>query len=480
LLSGLLNLNGTFNLMYKGTSDKIGFEAAQTGLNSLTINLSNSADDITLQNDITVDGILDIQRGNLKTNDKNINVTGYILTNVNATISSSKNSNILISGNNNSTLLFDATDNKVKNLTINNADNNQSVTLLSSVEINGDLDLKNGNLVLNDNTLTLLGVFGNSGAGYMVGSSNSSIILMKNGDIGTLVMDNNNSIINNLTINGGKNSLVTLGSNLTISNNLNLDNGKINLSNSDMKLTNTAVINGYSKDNYVISSGTGSLILNVDNSATGKIFPIGNSNNYAPAIVINHKGDAEYKLSVSEIVYANGTTGSDLTLTEKLVKNTWFVENISSTDVDLDLQVMWNAAMEVNSFNRNSAYLSHYMDAKWDVTANIDITTEANGMFAIKRMGIKSLSPFAVKDGGTAGIAKTNLVSVNVYPNPTSNFITIESAISTNSLVSITDMLGREVIKTNLNNNQIDVSSLKTGVYIIKINGEQVSKFSKQ
>lgn len=59
-----------------------------------------------------------------------------------------------------------------------------------------------------------------------------------------------------------------------------------------------------------------------------------------------------------------------------------------------------------------------------------------------------------------------DLINFNVYPNPTTNFITIESTQNIKQ-VSVYTILGQEVIKSN--EKTIDVSHLENGMYLIKI-----------
>jgi hypothetical protein len=75
------------------------------------------------------------------------------------------------------------------------------------------------------------------------------------------------------------------------------------------------------------------------------------------------------------------------------------------------------------------------------------------------------------------GIVNSEFVELNklfsFYPNPAKNSITIESS-EINYRLSLFDMLGNEVRTwKNLNNStQIDISNLKSGVYLIKFNSE--------
>jgi len=73
-----------------------------------------------------------------------------------------------------------------------------------------------------------------------------------------------------------------------------------------------------------------------------------------------------------------------------------------------------------------------------------------------------------------------------VYPNHTSSQITIEtSAIGTQNQLTISDLRGQELITRQITETktQIDISSLPSGVYIVKNlreKGVQVGKFIKQ
>ena len=67
-----------------------------------------------------------------------------------------------------------------------------------------------------------------------------------------------------------------------------------------------------------------------------------------------------------------------------------------------------------------------------------------------------------------------------VYPNPTSlGFVNIASAKNDTISVAVYDILGKEVINETLNNNRLDVSTLNTGVYIMKVTQNNASVTKK-
>lgn len=70
---------------------------------------------------------------------------------------------------------------------------------------------------------------------------------------------------------------------------------------------------------------------------------------------------------------------------------------------------------------------------------------------------------------GTASVDKNNLLNVSLYPSPASNNLKI-SAQSTIEKVSIYNVLGKKVKSVVINKTEdtIDVSTLNTGIYILK------------
>jgi len=62
---------------------------------------------------------------------------------------------------------------------------------------------------------------------------------------------------------------------------------------------------------------------------------------------------------------------------------------------------------------------------------------------------------------------------LKMYPNPlTGNTLHITSTANANMTVQVFDILGKEILKSNVINSTINVSGLNTGVYIVKITEE--------
>lgn len=81
----------------------------------------------------------------------------------------------------------------------------------------------------------------------------------------------------------------------------------------------------------------------------------------------------------------------------------------------------------------------------------------------------------STSDFNVLGIAKENLLEFSMFPNPTTEFLTVQLPSGSNSAdVSVYDLAGRQLRKStiNSNTNKIDVKELSTGMYLLKIESE--------
>lgn len=71
---------------------------------------------------------------------------------------------------------------------------------------------------------------------------------------------------------------------------------------------------------------------------------------------------------------------------------------------------------------------------------------------------------------GVLGVNQQNENQFALYPNPASNgFVNIASKVAGSKEVSVFDVLGKQVVKTTLFGERLDISKLYSGVYIVKI-----------
>ncbi|WP_298494199.1 T9SS type A sorting domain-containing protein [uncultured Algibacter sp.] len=77
---------------------------------------------------------------------------------------------------------------------------------------------------------------------------------------------------------------------------------------------------------------------------------------------------------------------------------------------------------------------------------------------------------------------KTNIEGLSIYPNPVNSerpIINIASKLSLVKQIEIFDVLGKQVFNTILYSKELNISSLRKGVYILKITENNVSESRK-
>ncbi len=74
----------------------------------------------------------------------------------------------------------------------------------------------------------------------------------------------------------------------------------------------------------------------------------------------------------------------------------------------------------------------------------------------------------------------TPITNFSVYPNPTNTgYVNITTPSNTAVKVTVYDVLGKQVLTKTLNNNRLNVSSLKSGIYILHLNQNGTSTTKK-
>lgn len=364
----------------------------------------------------------------------------------------------------------------------------------TELKLGADVNISNGNLTLLSGTLSLnthhLIISNNadilpSGVGHIKSTSASNISIINNTGIsGELKFRTGGNTVGIFSINPTNGATIKLGSDLKVTNSMDFQNGKIDVQNHDLSLIAGAVITGIDANKYIITSGTGALATDIGAGASFT-YPIGTANNYLPCIVTSNNNTVYngIKARVNPEVKTLGTTGSNMALKQPMVNATWFVEH-ANTSVDLDMELMWDAALEVAPFNRTIAYISHFAGANWDKMPGTPAQAGTGSLYSIKRTGIKSLSPFTVFDNNTVGVQDVAIsLNAHIYPNPATTVLNID--VETPVQATIFNTSGQQVISHNIdiNNKTIDISTLPQGMYYIRLKGESInstSKFIKQ
>lgn len=81
---------------------------------------------------------------------------------------------------------------------------------------------------------------------------------------------------------------------------------------------------------------------------------------------------------------------------------------------------------------------------------------------------------FAVELMSNLGVKENDLSNFSLYPNPAnSGIITIKTTVPGEKQVSIVDILGKTVLTKTTLNDQIDISNLSSGVYLVRISKDK-------
>jgi glucosylceramidase len=74
---------------------------------------------------------------------------------------------------------------------------------------------------------------------------------------------------------------------------------------------------------------------------------------------------------------------------------------------------------------------------------------------------------------GVETLESSNPSEINIFPNPATDYISVECVHKQNLKLSIFNIVGELVLKNELlsSTSEIDISSLPAGMYIIKVSG---------
>lgn len=355
------------------------------------------------------------------------------------------------------------------------------VKMDDDVTVGGELELNSGKLNLNANNLTLNGTLNQSTP--IIGNVNSDLHLnITTVGNDTIYFDGSNQNLEQLVIDvtGGN---IVLTSTLHIYDELTLTNGSIELANDNLVIEQNANITGYSNARYIMTPGTGQLDMYIPVSSPYMVFPVGTETSYSPASIQQTTGaGGKFRVKTFSGIYSGGTenSGFNSATSGSVVNRTWLVES-DMTTFNLNLKLGWMATSEVNGFDRTNAFISHYTSGSWDTYAASSSVAGANSTYEISRTGITSLSPFAVAEENTElTVDEMALLDINVYPNPCTDALNISYSNANGDQYTwqVTDIAGRNYDVVNTADNQIDVSGLSQGTYLLKMTNAATNNVS--
>lgn len=219
------------------------------------------------------------------------------------------------------------------------------------------------------------------------------------------------------------------------------------------------------------------------------------ANTFQNATPITFSGTADVRITTPSIGYTGASGNGSIFVGATIPSQTFLIEGINTTNYS-NIEMSFghykstNAGsneltVEVSSDGTNWTPLT-YSRATGTATSNWILITPTGTIPATSNLRIKFTNPtnsgtalsvgFRVDDvklTGTSLSVKDNAIAgLKVYPNPVTNgkfFIATDS--NTEKTVAIFDVLGKQVVNTKVLET-VNVSNLKSGVYIIKITEE--------
>lgn len=193
-----------------------------------------------------------------------------------------------------------------------------------------------------------------------------------------------------VSIRGGGNK--RLQSDTQINGTLRLEGGYLVLNEHDLTIGSSGGIIGGSPLSYVKTNGAGGLRRRVGSSITS--FPVGN-NSYNPAKLFNTlaAGQDWYRIRVEDEALEEGHQGQ--AIISEAVDRSWIIDEDVIGGSDLHIELQWAQADELAGFERQNCYLSQWTDDEWE-HGGADAAS-GNGPFRQQLEGVEEVSVFSIK-----------------------------------------------------------------------------------
>ena len=190
--------------------------------------------------------------------------------------------------------------------------------------------------------------------------------------------------------------------------------------------------------------------------------------------------------SLSQFEYPNGTGGSyNLDATFDIADD-WSASLLFSTtagDQDAEVTVTISGSTENNFdwvFVTNGAGELLYGPVSG---AQDEVVTSTDGTINVYLAADCSVMGGPISfDVSCAGLSVNDFdfSDLKLYPNPVNgDYVTIQSSVSGEKNIEVYDITGKRLINTTLNSDKLDVSSVSSGVYLVKVTVQGQTKVSK-
>ncbi len=193
--TGSFNGTASYNVEYMGSTDATsGIELNASGLNNVWVNYSNNSNKVTISNDINIAGNLNMQKGELELNGKNLFLNGTVSSSPNSMFigHNSSEMHLNLSSVTNDTIYFDnasAGNQTLSKFRLNMGGTNPVIHLGSKLIISNELSFVKGQVALSSNNdleiMSAATITGYDDTKYVVTSGNTNGALVMNVNAGS-------------------------------------------------------------------------------------------------------------------------------------------------------------------------------------------------------------------------------------------------------------------------------------------------------
>jgi len=223
-----------------------------------------------------------------------------------------------------------------------------------------------------------------------------------------------------------------------------------------MSFTPTAEL-GYTDGDqgYQMNDIDGNMILEFDEVDLTGVSNPSISLDFLLSINTNNPANGNYEGDGSE----NTSENDRLRIYVKDLTNNTVISLFDSTGTDLDEFVPFD--------NNEGVYILQWQNATAQLLPDTQVQLVIEGR---SNASAESFWFDNIIFEGTMGINDQASDAFSVYPNPaTDGFVNISSKFNGAKKVSVFDVLGKEVIRTTMNGERLNISTLNSGVYILKV-----------
>ena len=269
---------------------------------------------------------------------------------------------------------------------------------------------------------------------------------------------------------------VTLGGDLTINGILSFVIGNITTGSNTLTIGNSGSITGTGQSTGWVVGNLKKLT--ASSASPSFTYPIGDATNYTPLIltfsgITSVAGGLTIGINTGDHAQI-ATSGLDGT---KSVNKTWTLTN--------------NALASFGTYSAAFAYTSadidvistpaNYKVRLYNGSAWASITTSGTPTnTATTATGISGFGDFAIGEIDALGITDYKNQTFTLYPNPVNDGVLyISSDNSSDKSIEIYDLLGKKVFSSNTISDKVEISALKTGIYLARIKTEKQATVQK-